>query len=286
VNGDRLRHWVRELTPPALLRPLVRLARTVWRRSPEWEYAPHGFARGPAPRGPGWNDSSVVEAYRSKLPAFRAAMASTGPIAYDASAALDLGTPNVGSQNTLLIFAHALLFASWGKRSVSVLDWGGGFGYYAFVARAVLPEEVELDYHVKELPTVSQAARAAVPEVTFWDDDVCFERTYDLVFASSSMQYAEDWQSTLRSLAVACGDVLLLTRVPIVAQHASFVVLQRAHRYRFDAEYSSWVFNRDELLSAVADADMTLVREFVLGYTPRIVGAPEQDETRAFLFRR
>ena len=72
----------------------------------------------------------------------------------------------------------------------------------------------------------------------------------------------------------------------MVVEHPSFVVLQRAHRYRFESEYLSWVFNRAELLAAAADVGVELVREFVLGYRPLVVGAPEQDETWAYHFRR
>jgi putative methyltransferase (TIGR04325 family) len=159
-------------------------------------------------------------------------------------------------------------------------------GLLAFVARAVLPASVELDYHSRELPGICAVGRAAVPEVAFWDDDGCFDRHYDFVVASSALQYVEDWEATLRRLADATTDGLLLTRVPMVVEHPSFVVLQRAHGYRFDSEYLSWVFNRRELLGAASDAGVELVREFVLGFRPDVVGAPEQDETWAFLFRR
>jgi putative methyltransferase (TIGR04325 family) len=117
-------------------------------------------------------------------------------------------------------------------------------------------------------------------------DDACFERRYDLVLASSALQYVEDWRTTLGLLATAATDALFLTRVPIVIEHPSFVVLQRAHGYRFESEYLSWVFNRDELLRAALATGVGPVREFVLGFRPHVVGAPEQDETWAYLFRR
>ena len=63
-------------------------------------------------------------------------------------------------------------------------------------------------------------------------------------------------------------------------------MLQRAHHYRSSSEYLSWVFNRGELLGAAADSGMEIVRELVLGEQPDVRGAPEQDETWAYLFRR
>ncbi|HEU5307521.1 MAG TPA: methyltransferase, TIGR04325 family [Acidimicrobiia bacterium] len=286
MNRDRLARWVEGATPPALLPGVRRLAHPGRRRAaPEWEHVPEGWRRGAVDLR-GWDDPGIADAYRTKLDAYRAALGGTAPLAYASSPALDVGSANVADQNTLLAFAHALLVASWGKSHVSVLDWGGGLGYHAFVARAALPETVELEYHCRDLARICELGRDVVPEVTFWDDDECFERRYDLVLASSALQYVEDWRTTLGRLAAAASDALFLTRVPIVVEHPSFVVLQRAHGYRFESEYLSWVFNRDELLGAARDAGVDVVREFVLGFRPHVVGAPEQDETWAYLFRR
>ena len=287
MNRAGAARWVRQITPPVLLPGARRLAR-IGRQPPlpEWEYVPEGWARA---RGDlrGWEDPSVADAYRTKLDAYRAAVEDTGPLAFGSSPAIGIGVPNPADQNVLLTFAHALLLTSWGKRRISVLDWGGGLGYYSFVARAVLPASVEIDYHCKDLPLICEYGREAVPDVTFWDDDSgCFDRSYDFVVASSALQYAEEWELALRRLAGATTDGLLLTRTPVVAEHPSFVVLQRAHRHRFDTEYLSWVFNRGELLGVAADAGVRLVREFVLGYQPSVAGAPEQDETWAFYCRR
>ena len=65
----------------------------------------------------------------------------------------------------------------------------------------------------------------------------------------------------------------------------SFVVLQRAHHYEFETEYLSWVFNRGQLLAAASESGLALDREFLLGYSPAVVGAPERDETWGYLFR-
>ena len=198
VNTTELKRWGRDLTPPLLYSSLRRLVREGWRRrAPEWEYVPEGWARARDDLR-GWNETSVLEAYRSKLSAYRETLDGTGPLAFSSSAALDLGTPNVNDQNTTLVFAYVLLLSSHGRERVSVLDWGGGLGYYFYVARALLPDTVELDYHCKDMPVICEYGRQALPEITFWDNDGdCFARQYDFVFASSSLQYSEQWQMTL-----------------------------------------------------------------------------------------
>ncbi|HEY3669890.1 MAG TPA: methyltransferase, TIGR04325 family [Acidimicrobiia bacterium] len=286
MNRGHLKRRVLDLIPPVLLPTVKRLTRR-WRTPgvPEWEYVPEGWSRARDDLR-GWNDPSVLEAYRTKLDAFRETLADARPFAFGSSAELDLGAPSVEEQNVSLIFAYALLEASRHSTRVSVLDWGGGLGAYGLVARAILPPDIELDYHCKEVPRIAEYGRREIPEVTFWDDEACLDRTYDLVFVSSALQYTEEWRPLLHRLAGAVNGRLLLSRVPIVHHHASFVVLQRAHTYRFETEYLGWVFNQQELLDVASDAGVQLTREFVIGHQPDVVGAPEQDEAWSFLFRR
>ena len=226
----------------------------------------------------------MAEAYRVKLPAFRSALAGAGLIAFPTSASASTTTPSVTEQNAVLAFAYSLLLAARTRDSVSILDWGGGIGLYSLLARALVPREVTVEFHCRDLPLVCSYGREAMTEVHFHDDDSCLDRTYDLVFASSSLQYTKDWQPLFARLAAAATQYLYLARVPVVFSTPSFVVLQRAHRYGFGTEYLSWVFNRDELLEHAQRAKLELVREFLLGYKPAISGAPEQDETRGLLF--
>jgi putative methyltransferase (TIGR04325 family) len=252
----------------------------------EWEYVPEGWERrrtGSPIKG--WDEGAVLEAYKAKLPGFVEALQGPGPIAFPTSAAFRGATPSVKDQNIVLAYAYALALASRRTNTVSVLDWGGGVGLFHLLSRALLPNEVELDYHCKDLPALCSYGREALPQARFHEDESCLERRYDLVLASSSLQYSENWSEVLERLAGATGRYLYLARVPVVLRYPSFVVLQRAYRYGLGTEFLSWVFNRDELLEAASRSGTKLVREFVFGEKSEIRGAPEQDETRGFLFR-
>ena len=88
---------------------------------------------------------------------------------------------------------------------------------------------------------VRRARGATVnPEVTFHDDDACLDRTYDLVLASSSLQYEPDWKALLRRLAAATSGLLLVTRLPVALEAPSFVILQRAQAYGYATDYLGW----------------------------------------------
>lgn len=252
----------------------------------EWEYVPEGWARRHAdPQIEGWNVTSVLEAYEAKLPAVTQALEGTGPIDFPTSPALPTEKGREWEQRAILAYAYALALASRRTDRLSILDWGGGVGVFYLLSRALLPLEVELDYHVKEVPPLCRYGREALPEVRFHEDEACLERRHDLVVASSSLQYSEDWSGVLGRLASATAGYLFLTRVPVVLRSAPFVVRQRVRSYGPKTAYLSWVFNRGDLVGTATRSGMELVREFVFGYRPAVRGAPEQDETRAFLFR-
>ena len=226
----------------------------------------------------------IVEAYSGKLPAFVQAIQGSAPLGVSTSPAVAVGAPSVWEQNANLAYAYVLALAGRKTDSVSILDWGGGAGLLYFLSKAILPD-VAFDYHCKDVTAVVSYGREVLPEGTFYDDDSCFARRYDLVVASSSLQYSEDWAQVLERLAQATKRYLFVARLPIVLRSPSFVVLQRTARYGFGTEYLSWALNRDEFLSTAARSGQELVREFLVGYRPSVKNAPEQDESRGFLFR-
>jgi putative methyltransferase (TIGR04325 family) len=245
---------------------------------PEWEYVPEGWQR-PAK---GWNVDAVAQAYCDKWPAYLAAIEAPNALGVHHEAA-EVTRDDIGAHNMLVSFAYVVGLVSGESKPITALDWGGGLGHYAALTRSVLPG-VELEYHIKETPAVCAEGRKASPEVMFHEDDSCLDRQYDLVVASSSLQYEPDWQALLARLAAAAGRWLYVARVPVVLEAPSFVVLQRAHAYGYATEYLGWVLNRRELLDAVP---LALAREFLLDARFSAAGAPEDPvEHRSFLFNR
>jgi putative methyltransferase (TIGR04325 family) len=256
---------------------------------PEWEFVPDGFARARGvgePSSVGWRAAEVAAAYREKWPRFLEAVEGSGAlgVSHEVPTGAPIERNDVLAQNAVLAYAYALARSRNGSGPISVLDHGGALGHYYVLARRLFPE-LELDYHCRELPAVCSAGRDVLPEVTFHDSDACFDRDYDLVIASSSLQYEEDWRLLLRRLASASRRWTFVTRVPVARAHASFVVLQRAHAYGYATEYLGWVLNRDELLRAAADSGLELVRELVLQPELSVGGAPEAFSHAGFLFR-
>ncbi len=254
---------------------------------PEWEYVPEGFARASDLRVKGWNVDAVVEANRAKWPGFVHAVESGRTLAvyHETVEGEEPPAEDPSAQTMLLAYAYVLALAAQGRERISVLDWGGGSGHYFVIGRAAVPG-VELDYHVKDVPKLAALGRELCPEVTFHDDDACLERRYDLVLASGSLQYADDWAELLGRLGRAADRLLFVTRLPVAFRAPSFVVLQRAHAYGYDTEYLGWVVNRNELLERGRALELELQREFLLQASFSALGAPESPiGHRGFLFR-
>jgi putative methyltransferase (TIGR04325 family) len=234
------------------------------------EYAPQGWDESlVAGAAPGWNADSVVEATRAENENSCRQLRNGGP----------LGT---GHQHNLHVsFAYVLARAARSKASLSVLDWGGGLGYYCHVAKAALPE-VSIDYHCKETPVLAAAGRQAVPETTWHSNDACLGREYDVVMLSGSLQYSKDWEEQLRRIAGAAGEWLYLTRLPVVERVPTFAAVQRV----YGSVMLHWQFNRAQMLGFVESLGFVVEREFETGDRPDVKGAPEQCELRGWLFRR
>jgi putative methyltransferase (TIGR04325 family) len=258
--------------------------------SPEWEFVPDGWEltrREDQLCSRGWDVEEVAQAYLEKWPAFCEAISGSRPlgVAHEVGSGAAMSNDSLVAHNTAMTLAYVLARTGPADGPLTVLDWGGGLGHQHEIARSVLPQTV-FDWHTRELPAVCREGKRVSPLVTFHESDECLESHYDLVLASSSLQYAEDWRELLRQLARAADGSLFITRVPLAQSQPSFVVLQRAQAYGYATEYVGWVFNRSELLDEVAAAGLELVREFFLQEPMHIAGAPEGPSHGGFLFER
>jgi putative methyltransferase (TIGR04325 family) len=187
--------------------------------------------------------------------------------------------------NTTMTFAYVLARAAHGKTQLTMLDWGGALGHYGIMASRLLPE-VSLALTIKERPEMCEIGRTLLPWVQFEaTDEACFARTYDLVMASGSLQYAEDWRTILSRLVKAARPWLFVARLPVVESASSFVIRQREKIEDRQIDHLSWAINRHELLEEANAVGAKLEREFIAGQSLKIEGAPEEIAGKGFLFR-
>jgi putative methyltransferase (TIGR04325 family) len=249
---------------------------------PEFEYIGTEWPAG-ADAGASWDHGSVASVMIQALPQFIQIVHGTEPLGIYPLAS---HARNESAHNVSMTFAYVLARAAYGKDTLSLLDWGGALGHYAIMAARLMPE-VPLRITIKDRPELCRIGRELLPAVAFETaDEACFGRTYDLVMASASLQYAADWRLIFGSLARSTRQWMFVTRMPVVRQAPSFVVLQRAQGYGYQADFPSWVFNRDEVLEHARALGLVLEREFIAGHPTAYSGQTEASETQGFLFRR
>jgi putative methyltransferase (TIGR04325 family) len=268
----RLRDLAHLILPPLVFK----LAAAA--RAPEWEYVSDTWPPNDS-RSTAWDDASAAEQLRANWPGYLKAVHSTDPLAVFP---WYIKQPSLGAHNALMTYSYVLARAALGVKSICVLDWGGTFGHYAVVGRAMLPE-VAINFTVKDRPGIVAMGRLLTQDVSFTaSDEECFSGHYDLVIASNALQYSSDWKTALRKLIDAARRYLLVI-VPIV-QHANhFVVLQRSG---WMPDTISWVFNHGKFVDQVKESKVLLVREFLVFDRQQIRNAPEMPKMVGFLFCR
>ena len=152
----------------------------------------------------------------------------------------------------------------------------------------MLPQ-IKILYTCFDLPQLCRVGKELLPDVDFQEDpNLVFNRKYDLVFASGSIQYSENWREVVSKLSEVAQDYLFITRIETVKKAESFVTVQRAYKirdYGYNTQYLGWVFNKQEFIKSMEKAGMLLVREFLLGPGAKVYKAPEQSVRLGFLFK-
>jgi putative methyltransferase (TIGR04325 family) len=235
----------------------------------------------------GWLHPSIVDTQVAKWENFSGSIARPKPLGM-AHEALPGAPVNVSSHNIMMTFGYVLgrAVATASNRPVRVLDWGGGIGHYALLARQLFPE-TPIDYTICELQPLVEAGRKLVADAAFTSDGAAsLTASYDLVYASSSLQYVRDVYDLLAKIAKSGSRWIMICRMPFVDQADDFVVVQRPQRYGYDTEYTGWFLNRNKFVRFMQRCGYELDREFLNDERPTVTGAPEQCSYRGFLFER
>jgi len=285
LTKNNLKKFIKNVTPPILLDAARKVRRLPLDRVVEWEYMPEGWAAQKSDRKiKGWNVNSVLEAYKNSWPEFVESLKEPLPLSgYPRTPLAKASTPDIIAHNVRMAYAYVLGLCAAKKPHISMLDWGGGFGQYYLLSKTLFPQ-THIEYHCKDVPIMIEYGRELFPKNHYYEDDSCLDRKYDFVLSSSSLHYSENWASVLQALAKSSGEYLYITRIPVVLNTPTYVMVQRPYRYNYGTEYLSWCFNRQDFLEQAKLAGLELRREFLLGEEAEIKGQPEKCEFRGFLF--
>src|SRR3974390_3330745 len=222
-------------------------------RPASWEYASRGWETELDTQG--WNSESIIEAQKKRWPAYAAQLLGSGTLTVNhEDPAVNSG--RLRDHNTNITYAYALALAARHKTSVKLLDWGGGLGQYCLLSEALLPD-TKIDYWCWDLPPLCQAGREVLPRGQFSEKaESLWQKQYDLVLASSSLWYEQDWRGVLDQLIRVADPYLFVTRMVFVDRSPSFVVMQRPWASGYRTEYLCWIFNRREFIEHICSRAM------------------------------
>jgi putative methyltransferase (TIGR04325 family) len=275
-----IKRLARGLVPPLLYDRLRRLVRRD--EEPEWEHLPAAVPHAESPGVRGWGDQAVTQAYTQRWSRWVEQANSTSPLAY--SIYDDQPILRYDVQHQHMLVAWVLSLGAGQRDRISVLDWGGGVGQLAVIARALRPD-LTFEWVVHEVANTAAIGADLAPDVTFCTDRSCLDREYDVVIAKGSIQYAQDWAADVELLARAATRYVYVVETPFIEESPSYAMIQRPH-WTWDTEYVGWAIRRSDFLAAAIRAGLDLEREVMADYRPVVEGAPEQPLYWGYVFRK
>lgn len=200
-----------------------------------WEGVYASFAEAPAVGpgfdGPVWRERSIQAARQAA-----AQVQSRQPLDYA-----------LRQRNAVLPPLVATMLS--GQNRVSILDFGGGLGTGYFVLTATMPEAIDrLDYSIIDVDGIVEAGRQLFDgkKGPTFQSELPGAARFDVVHASSVVQYIDDWRSLLACLARYNARFLSLADM-FVGDFESFVTLQNY----YGSKIRHWFLNAREFVAEV-----------------------------------
>lgn len=150
------------------------------------------------------------------------------------------------------------------RKSVTLLDYGGGAGVGYIYLQSTLPSKAAIQYHVVELAATCAAGRALFPT----DSGISFSSTiptdkgpFDIIYLSSVLSYIQDYAGLLNGLMALRPKFIIITR-----QAAGSFPTYAAQQVNLPGQkIACWFFNADELVGLMATQGYTNIYAGVVG---------------------
>ena len=160
----------------------------------------------------------------------------------------------------LLDFADLLAQAGGAKGTLSVLDWGGGFGELHACAHALWPD-LAIDWHVREVEAVCDYGAAAFPDTVFHDGDAAaLARRYDVALAVGALHYADDWRAALDGLMRVAERFIVIVDLPTHDRADQLFIHEQPLDFLPDSRFAAPVVRWAELRERIAAAGWEMLR--------------------------
>jgi len=153
--------------------------------------------------------------------------------------------PQFHKQRSTLLPITVAMMLSHNDR-VRILDFGGGLGIgYMTLVESIQHDLDRVDYTIVENPEVCAVGEKLIAEVAYIST-LPSPVSFDVIHASSSLQYIENWQDLLARFASLGPEYILLSDV-FAGDITTFVSLQNYYESRIP----HWFLNLQELLDTL-----------------------------------
>ncbi|MDB5274946.1 MAG: hypothetical protein JWO58_3313 [Chitinophagaceae bacterium] len=250
-----------------------------------WEYMPEGFSY--RNKSKGWDLESIVQLQLDKWPKYAERVKSTASLGFNHESA-DISGNTPFFHNLLVSFAYVLTLASLNKKEIRFLDWGGGIGHYGLLAEELLkPVNLDFNYYCYDFEVFEKTGKQINLKYNYFhDNDKYYDVKFDIIMASSSIWYEENWKNGIDKPCKYDTDFLYITRMIFISNTPSYVAIQRPKHIGYNTEYLFWIINKHEFIAYVTKKGFSLIREFEFGEATPIFKAPEQGTMQGFLFKK
>lgn len=251
-----------------------------------WEYAPKGFSTNIKKNG--WDLESIAKQQYDKWNGYSQRIKSKNNFGINHESSDYTISNDPFFHNLLASFAYVITLSGLKKESIEFLDWGGGVGHYGLLAEELVKSaNLKLSYYCFDFPIFCEYGKKLNPNYHYFSDENSYQNNqYDLVMASSSIWYEDDWKIGVDKLCKFKTNYLYITRMIFISEHASYVAIQRPKLMGYDTEYLFWIINREEFTDYINQKGFSLIREFEFGEVPPIFKGPEQGTMKGFLFKK
>ena len=131
-----------------------------------------------------------------------------------------------------------------------ILDVGGGGGDYYFYFQKFIPG-LQLNWTVLETKTFAESFKSGTTDQISWIDSVDFlEPAYDIVLMSGVLQYIEEWNYVLETVAKV-SNFMILNRLPLTPSNDDRVALQRSKYGKMRNSYPAHFFSESKFLATI-----------------------------------
>jgi putative methyltransferase (TIGR04325 family) len=157
----------------------------------------------------------------------------------------------LSERETVFLLFLMIALADLKKDKIFILDIGGGNGYFAHVARKMLPH-IELNWLILESEGCANAYKQfeSVSNIR-WTHELGNETTPDITIFSCSLQYLEKPFEVLDH-AIAISRWLLLMRLPLTDEQINQVTVQKVYYEPHDFSWPCWFFSKELFLRRVS----------------------------------